>query len=158
MLPAILKSLGTLPLVFSSALASVLGRQNELNLAPARSAAVILVDGLGRQNLSQRDGHAPFLSKLNAVSKHIYSDFPSTTATSLTGFGTGLRAAEHGILGYTVVDDATGEVRNMLSGWARGKNLATGSLLKQWQRKRRIAEHTPTSLARPSTKRADSPS
>lgn len=118
MLPAIPKSLGTLSLVFASALDSLSGKPNPLNLPSARSAIVILVDGLGRHNLAARAGHAPFLSRLNAASKPILCDFPSTTATSLTGFGTGLRAAEHGIIGYSVVGHGSPSVLNMLSGWS----------------------------------------
>jgi len=120
--------------VFSSALSSTLGYKNPLTLPPAKSAAVILVDGLGRQNLAQRAGHAPFLSKLSAASKPIYSDFPSTTATSLTGFGTGLRAADHGIVGYAVLEQASGIVRNMLSGWGHEQDPGV------WQPVETIAE------------------
>ncbi|MEY3999791.1 MAG: hypothetical protein RLZZ626_146 [Actinomycetota bacterium] len=134
MLPAIPKSLGTLSLVFASALDSLSGKSNPLNLPSARSAIVILVDGLGSRNLAARAGHAPFLSRLSAASKPILCDFPSTTATSLTGLGTGLRAAEHGIIGYSVVGQVGPSVLNMLSGWG-------GDVLpKQWQPNETVAE------------------
>ena len=134
MLPAIPKSLGTLPLVFSSALDAVLGNANPLELPMARSAIVILVDGMGKQNLAQRAGHAPFLSRVNVTSKPLRSDFPSTTATSLTGFGTGLRAAEHGIIGYSVLAEDSPETRNMLSGWSESQ------LPDEWQPNQTIAQ------------------
>jgi hypothetical protein len=122
MLPAIPKSLGTLPLVFASALDAVQAKANPLALPKVRSAIVILVDGLGSHNLASRAGHAPFLSRAAAANKPLKSDFPSTTATSLTGFGTGLRAAEHGIIGYSLLGPNGPEVLNMLSGWGPGQD------------------------------------
>lgn len=68
-------------------------------LPRAKKAVVALVDGLGARQLSRRSGHAPFLRTLDQPVEEVRSEFPSTTATSLASFGTGLRCGEHGLIG-----------------------------------------------------------
>ncbi|KZE90909.1 alkaline phosphatase family protein [Microbacterium sp. TNHR37B] len=84
---------------------------------PARSAIVVLVDGLGRANLTARSGHARFLSSRLAKADAVRAGFPSTTATSLTSLLTGRPAGEHGIVGYRVRVPETGRAVNQLKGW-----------------------------------------
>lgn len=120
MLPSVPKSLGRLSDVFVSALGSITGLDNRLKLPKANSACVVLVDGLGSSNLKTNAGHAPFLAKRLEADGSIHCGFPSTTAASITSFGTGLRAGSHGIIGYQVQDPETGKILNLLTGWGAG--------------------------------------
>lgn len=90
------------------------GADNTLDLPAARRVVLLLVDGLGHEQLRQHAEHAPFLSSLPG--RETMAGFPSTTATSVASIGTGLLAGEHGIVGYTfAVGD---EVLNTLT-WSR---------------------------------------
>ena len=71
MLPALPKTFGRLSDVFISALGSITGRDNRLSLPKVRSAAVIMVDGLGSGNIRQAAGHAPYLNSLLAKSPSV---------------------------------------------------------------------------------------
>lgn len=51
----------------------------------------------------RRAGHAPWLRSRLASTQRVASGFPSTTATSMGTFGTGLAAGAHGLLGYEVL-------------------------------------------------------
>lgn len=86
-----------------------------LQLPQARRACVVLVDGLGHLNLAERGGHAPFLRSLLASSQPLLSTFPSTTATAVAAFGTGLGPGRTGMLGYTVRVPQTGRLGNLVS-------------------------------------------
>lgn len=88
-------------------------------LPQARGAVVVLVDGLGLDLLRARAGHAPFLRSLLSGATDATAGFPSTTATSMGTFGTGLPPGAHGMLGYQVVDPATDRLFNELS-WLNG--------------------------------------
>lgn len=96
-------------------LAALSGRSP--SLMPARSAVLMVVDGLGRLNLSARAGHARFLSGRMTKKDHARSVFPSTTATALTSLLTGTDAGEHGIVGYRVRIPGTDDAPNQLKGW-----------------------------------------
>ena len=121
MLPAIPATFGRLSEVFISSLGSITGDGNSFNLRPANRVVTILVDGLGAQNLKAAGGHAPFLNTTMAKTKPIACGFPSTTATSITSFATGLGAGAHGIVGYKVFDRQSDSSANLLTGW--GPNL-----------------------------------
>jgi len=82
-----------------------------------RSAIVVLVDGLGRSNLSARAGHARFLTARMGKRHSARTVFPSTTATALTSLLTGRPAGEHGIVGYRARIPGTDELPNQLKGW-----------------------------------------
>jgi len=77
-----------------------------LDLPPARTVVVLLIDGLGDQLLVERGGHAPFLRSLRAGpgSVTLGSGFPSTTATSMGMLGTGLLPGAHGLVALDVLD------------------------------------------------------
>jgi predicted AlkP superfamily pyrophosphatase or phosphodiesterase len=85
--------------------------------APARSAIVFVVDGLGAHNLAARSGHARFLSSAGAKKDVARTVFPSTTASALTSLLTGTAPGEHGIVGYRALVPETGKVLNQLRGW-----------------------------------------
>jgi len=117
MLPAIPANFGRLTDVFASALGAIRGVDNRLQFRPARRVIAVLVDGLGAHNLKAAGGHAPFLNSALAKTKTIACGFPSTTATSITSFATGLNAGTHGLLGYKLYDRTDGVAFNLLNGW-----------------------------------------
>jgi hypothetical protein len=105
--PAEIVSLAEVLPAVSAAL-GVAVRDPVVPLPQARSAIVVLVDGLGEELLARRSGHAPFLRNLRASSDAITrvgtSGFPSTTATSMGMLGTGLLPGAHGLVGLDVLD------------------------------------------------------
>lgn len=120
--------------MFTSALSSVLGEQNPLRLPPRRHIVVVLVDGLGAQQLSERAGHAPFLSKQLDASAIVNCAYPPTTSANIGSFSTGLMPGEHGLIGHQVWDRHHDERLNLLVGW----NERTDPLV--WQPHQTIAE------------------
>ena len=92
-----------------------LAARSRLGLPSATRACVVLVDGLGYENLADRAGHAPFLRQLAAGTPPLTTTFPSTTATAMTTFGTGLPPGRTKMLGYTVRNPATGRLGNLVS-------------------------------------------
>jgi predicted AlkP superfamily pyrophosphatase or phosphodiesterase len=117
MLPSAPKTLGRLSDVFISALGAITGKSNRLGFGKSSKVCVVLVDGLGSENLRAAGGHAPFLNAALKAYKSINTVFPSTTASAITSFGVGATPAEHGVLGYSVFDRETNTVRNLLTGW-----------------------------------------
>ena len=79
------------------------GPRHLLDLAPARRAVVVLIDGLGYDLLRQRSGHAPYLRRLLPAAYRLSAGFPSTTATSMGTFGTGQPPGVHGLVGCEVL-------------------------------------------------------
>lgn len=114
--------------VFTSAAAALgVGTfENVLKLPAAPRICVVLVDGLGKALLKQRAGHAPFLRGVLAQDSEgshprtLQAAFPSTTATSLTGLGTGVVPGQHGMVGYDVLDPRQDKVVNLLGQWDPG--------------------------------------
>lgn len=102
--------------MFISALGSITGKHNRLGLPKAKSACVVLVDGLGSANLRFRAGHAPFLAGQLKIDGSIACGFPSTTVTSLASFSTGARAGSHGLVGYQIYDRDKASNLNLLTG------------------------------------------
>ena len=91
---------GVLPSV--AAALGAAGYDNTLGVARSASAAVLLIDGLGWQQLQQHTELAPFLSGMvpaQAAGAGIDAAFPSTTAVSLTTLGCGMPPGAHGIVG-----------------------------------------------------------
>jgi hypothetical protein len=100
--------------VFRSAEASVLGEKNVLDLPKTTSAIVLMIDGLGFNNIQQ---HARgFLFSRLTVSDFASCGFPSTTASSITSFATSSSSSDHGLFGYSIFNRSTGENVNLLSG------------------------------------------
>ena len=64
----------------------------------ARQVVLLVLDGLGWQQLCDRRALAPTLAAL--VGGPITTVAPSTTATALTSITTGLQPGEHGVVGY----------------------------------------------------------
>ena len=85
-----------------------------VDLPPAQRVCLVLVDGLGRLLLEQEAAHAPFLAAGLAAASTLIAGCPSTTATSLGSFGTGLPPGRHGLVGYEVMDPDRGVLLNEL--------------------------------------------
>ena len=106
---------------------------SSLDLPTADRAVVVLVDGLGDRLLRRRAGHAPFLRSLHPTARTLQAGFPTTTATSMGSFGTGLPPGAHGLVGYEVLDPQTGRILNELS-WE------DGPVPEHWQPHRTVFE------------------
>lgn len=81
----------------------------------ARQVVLLVLDGLGAEQLALRRACAPVLASGEGTA--ITSVAPSTTATALTTLTTGLAPAVHGTVGYRVAIE--GSILNLLS-WRLG--------------------------------------
>jgi hypothetical protein len=109
------RSLGDVVPAVAAALGSSIGDlPSRLPLPDAASYVVFLVDGLGAQLLRRHAHAAPFLSALLADQEVGTAGVPSTTATSLTSFGTGLTPGAHGLVGFTSRVPGTNNLLNAL--------------------------------------------
>src|SRR5580698_5231044 len=88
--------------------------QNGLGFTSTQRACILLVDGLGWEQLRDHPAAAPFLSELARSSRPITAGFPSTTVTSLASLCTGLPPGQHGMLGYQVLVPGTQRLLNGL--------------------------------------------
>ena len=132
--------------VLSSCVTALRGGQNPVGLIPVRKAAVLVVDGLGAQNLQQRSGHARWLTQQWSVRNRVAdAGYPSTTASALATLTTGERPGTHGIVGYTVREPGSGMLINHLKEWGPAADPET------WQRSPTLFEsaatHSISSLA-----------
>ena len=75
---------------------------DSLSLGSAENREVlILIDGMGQDAVDKYSDQFPIFDELKQVKK-LYTNFPSTTATSLSTLGTGVLPGIHGMLGYTI--------------------------------------------------------
>jgi len=117
MLPAPKTDRITLADVLPSCLSALGGSPNRLELLQVSRAVVLLVDGLGADQLRSRAGHARTLAVALDAKSVIESGFPTTTAAALTTLTTGVAPGQHGLVGYTALDTVNERVVNQLSGW-----------------------------------------
>ncbi|TDD85770.1 alkaline phosphatase family protein [Actinomadura rubrisoli] len=85
---------------------------NVLGLPPVPRVCVLLVDGLGWEQLRAHPDEAPYLNAMDGGP--ISAGFPATTVTSLASLGTGLPPGGHGLLGVQVAIPGTGRLLNCL--------------------------------------------
>ena len=85
------------------------------DLLSARRVLLLVLDGLGWNQLQQRRGAAPVLASMEG--RPITTVAPSTTAAALTSISTGCPPGEHGVVGYRIAVD--GAVLNALR-WTTG--------------------------------------
>ena len=119
--------------VVEQSIAALEGRSDWF--APARSAIVFVVDGLGAHNLAARRGHARFLGSVGGRRDVARTVFPSTTAAALTSLLTGTEPGTHGIVGYRARIPGTNIAPNQLHGWE-----TDGLDPKAWQRSTPLIE------------------
>jgi hypothetical protein len=89
----------------------------------ADRVVLLVIDGLGWEQLHERRSLAPALAGLDGGP--ITTVAPSTTATALTSISTGLPPGEHGIVGYRMA--VHGEVLNVLR-WSTASGDARQSV------------------------------
>jgi len=85
-----------------------------VGLPAATRVCVVVLDGLGHRLLLERARSAPFLGSLVDEGRALVAGCPSTTATSMASFGTGLPPGRHGLVGYEVMAPDRGELLNEL--------------------------------------------
>ena len=94
---------------------------NPLDLPQASSAILLMVDGLGLEQLEHYAAHAPYFRRVmkqqTAAQTEMSSVYPSTTAAALSSLGTALSPGQHGLVGYDVYDPDRDVVINQLGGW-----------------------------------------
>ena len=135
MLPAQRAETPSLADVLTGALGAMLGETGRLALPPVRSAAVLLIDGLGMSALQERSGHVRrLLAATPPRGGVIESGFPTTTAAALATLTTGLSAGQHGLVGYSVLDRERDRVVKQLSGWDDGMRP------REWQPRETVFE------------------
>jgi len=76
----------------------------------AAQVAVLVIDGLGWEQLQERAALAPTIGAMRGGP--VTTVVPSTTATALTSITTGLTPGEHGLVGYRM--EVGGDVLNVL--------------------------------------------
>lgn len=113
-----------------------------LELPRVTKACVVLIDGLGARLLAERGGHAPFLRGHVADGLTLTSGYPSTTAASLTAFGTGCSPGLTGMLGYTVRNPEDGTLINLIS-WEEASTTP-----RRWQPQPTVVEQLGPSAQR----------
>ena len=92
----------------------------------ARKVAVVVIDGLGSQQLVAHSGHARFLHRrFQDSGEERYSGLPSTTASALVSITTGATPGQHGLLGYQVRDPESGHLVNHLKPFPAGVTAST---------------------------------
>ena len=69
----------------------------------ARAVVVLILDGLGAEQLEARPRVAPTLQEMQISA--VTTVAPSTTASALTSIATGVGVGEHGIVGYRIRTD-----------------------------------------------------
>jgi len=122
---------------------------NTLQLPEARSAILVLIDGLGLEQLQQYSAHAPFLrgvlKRQTEAQTELSTIYPSTTAAALSSLGTGLPPGEHGLVGYDVYDPDRDTVVNQLGGWDERTDpeawQPAGTLFEQLNKQRLTGVH-----------------
>lgn len=104
-----------------------------LGLPDVDRVCLVLVDGLGLENLTERSGHAPFLRSLLPGGRRLVTGYPSTTAASLGLLGTGAGPGRTGMVGYSARHPSTGALANLVSWTDVGP-------ARQWQREPTVFE------------------
>jgi Type I phosphodiesterase / nucleotide pyrophosphatase len=105
----------SLPDLLPSLLAGmgVAGEPATLALPPAPRVVVLLIDGLGAEQLAVAED-APFLTARFDPAAAIDAGFPATTPVSLTSLGSGVPPGVHGLTGFFMRRPEDGVVLNLL--------------------------------------------
>ncbi|WP_299036730.1 alkaline phosphatase family protein [uncultured Pseudokineococcus sp.] len=127
---------GALADVLPAAAAALGAPQRPVGIAlpPAARVCVLLVDGLGDRLLAAAGRTAGSLGELREGGFVLRAGHPSTTATSMGSFGTGLLPGAHGLVGYEVLDPSRGALLNELA-WDPAVDP------RQWQPAPTVFEH-----------------
>lgn len=112
--------------------------------AIADQIALLVIDGMGWNQLRARADAVPYLASLDGGP--ITSVAPSTTATALTSITTGLPPGEHGMVGYRMSID--GSVLNALRWSADGRDARAAIPPGRIQHARPFPGHHPIAVTR----------
>ena len=112
------------------------GYDDRLGLGDADKVVVLLVDGLGWCGLQDHTAQAPYLASLLDAGRSITSGFPSTTASSLGTFGTGMPPGSHGLVGYSFALPGEPGIVNALRWDTRADPIETQPLPTVFERAR----------------------
>ena len=115
-----------------------------VELADAEQVVLLVVDGLGWNQLEDRPRSAPTMTALGG--RAITTVAPSTTATALTSITTGLPPGEHGIIGYRMA--VGGEILNVLRWSASGRDAKASIPPEKLQVHEPFAGHRPPVITR----------
>ena len=96
-------------------------------VADARSVVLLVVDGLGWEDLERRRRRLGVLASMDGGP--ISTVVPSTTAAALTSITTGLAPSQHGLVGFRVRVD--GRVLNALSWESNGHRAPDPALVQR---------------------------
>lgn len=102
-------------------------------VADASSVVLLVLDGLGWDQLQDHRHLMPTVAAMSGRSIHTVA--PTTTATALTSITTGLTPAEHGLIGYRMA--LGGEVVNVLR-WS-----VDGTMVRRSQPPRDVQPYEP---------------
>ena len=91
-------------------------------VAGAHSVVLLVLDGLGWDQLQDHRDLMPTVASMSGGPIHTVA--PTTTATALSSITTGLTPAEHGLIGYRIV--LGGEIMNVLR-WTVGEQAVRRS-------------------------------
>lgn len=100
-----------------SLLARLDGGTPAIKVPSAARYVVVLVDGLGSEQLDRFADHTEHLAAMRR--QRLTCGVPSTTATSLTSLGCGATPGLHGVTGYTFYEETCDAVVNALT-WDGG--------------------------------------
>ena len=115
-----------------------------VGVTEAEQVVLLLLDGLGWEQLQERLTGAPTLAGLTGGS--ILTVAPSTTATALTSLATGLPPGEHGIVGYRMAMGA--DVLNVLRWSAPGRDARESFPPARIQQTTSFCGHRPAIVTR----------
>jgi predicted AlkP superfamily pyrophosphatase or phosphodiesterase len=88
----------------------------------AHQVVLLVLDGLGWEQLRARSALAPTLSAAEGIDRAITSVAPTTTACALTSITTGSRPCHHGLFGYRLA--VADEILNVLR-WTLGSGVVS---------------------------------
>jgi len=103
----------------------VAGFANPLGIEPTRRVCLLLIDGLGYEELEANQEQALFLTTAATTLRPITTCFPATTVASLGSLGTGRPPGEHGLVGLTLALPGQQQAMNLLRWAASGPGPAT---------------------------------
>ena len=107
-------ALGSVGLEVTTSTRSSRDAQARLGLPSARQVCLVLVDGMGYEQIVARSGHIPVMRSLG-LNDYISTVAPSTTAAALTALGTGELPGRSAMVSYSVYERASKKHFNLIN-------------------------------------------
>jgi predicted AlkP superfamily pyrophosphatase or phosphodiesterase len=118
--------------------------------AEANQVLLVVLDGLGWEQLGDRPHLAPNLTAMSGGP--ILTVAPSTTSTAMTSITTGSTPGEHGVVGYRIAVD--GAVLNVLRWSVAGRDARATIPPEKFQPRAPFLEHRPPAVTRADFRRS----